>query len=316
MKSKMRIIAVLLAVITVLALAPFAMAADGATIAVPHGGTKRFELYRKYNDQWNTIDKSYMYSDFSAVSSGDEKIARIVVQNGAFQVVGYSRGTTTYTATTTGGETFTGYITVISPAPAQDGNMGGGGYAFATPGDYTGISEGALFLPVGNKTFRVPTPQGAEAGGTWSSSDPEILDINPTTGVVDAKKPGQVTLTYTYGADNKTKTLTVYVSSNGYDYKVEYYSSQQSGHNPYLPGYTGVGSYNYGRVLIRYASGAAHDVAFSATGDIDVDSQSGYFYKKGGATGWGPGYGYSEWRGTIIMTSPTMGVKYVNVRLR
>ncbi len=127
MKSRMRLIAALLAVLIVLTAAPVAFGAtNGSTISVLQGSAKRLELYRKLNDAWNTTDTSWLYTEFSAASSGNEKVARIYEQNGAFVVVGMSIGATTYSATTTAGETFTGSISVISTNPALGGNTGFG----------------------------------------------------------------------------------------------------------------------------------------------------------------------------------------------
>ncbi len=316
MKSKTRIVAVLLAVLTVLALAPLALAATGATITIPHGATRRFEFYRKNNDQWNTIDTSYMYNDFTAVTSGDEKIAKIVDQNGVFQIVGYSRGMTTYSATTAGGETYSGIISVIDPAPPEKG--GGGGVNIGGSG-ITNPLEGSLFLPLGETAYKVPVPVGALTGGEWSSNNESVIKIDKTSAQVNALGIGQATLSYTYG-DNKVKTIPVYVSSNDFEFRVEYLTGYTgSGYNlsnPYMQGYYGGGTDNYGRILLLFHNGKTNDITFSATGDIEVGAQSGVFTKRGSPSAWGQGYGYNEWRGTIIMTSPTMGTKYVNVRLR
>ncbi len=114
MKSKMRIFAIILAAAIILALAaPLAMAEDGAAFSVGKGQTKRFEIYRRSKVYRGGADTSVLYRDFTSVTTGDENIAQIVDQHGIFQVVGKSIGITTYEATTTEGETFTGTIAVI-----------------------------------------------------------------------------------------------------------------------------------------------------------------------------------------------------------
>ncbi len=135
MKSKTRLIAVLLAFIIVLACAPFALAANGATVTVQHGETKKFELYRMTKDNWGAPDMSKRYSDFTAVITGDENIAKIVEQHGMLQIVGKTIGSTTYEATAADGETFTGVVSVIDSAPP------GGSSAIA--GMYNGKNMGA-----------------------------------------------------------------------------------------------------------------------------------------------------------------------------
>ncbi len=336
MKSPKRMLAVLLAIaLMLLAAAPFALAADGAAVTVQHGSAKRFEIFRKMNDQWNTVDTSFAYKDFSSVTTGDESIAKIVDQNGTLMIVGNSIGNTTYTATTKDGATFTGYVTVINPAPASGG--GGGGSGTSVGVGVVNLQSGTLFLAVGQNTFTVPVPQGAAEGGTWVSGDTNILTINASSGQVNALRAGQTMLTYT--AEGAENTVPVYISSDEYQYKVEYYNGLPGGNYPY-PNYAGTQGYseNYGRVIIGLKAGVkTNDITFSAQGDISVDPQTGYFYRQGPGTnpyngyGYSNGYGYgynygvnspygysspyAEWRGTIIMTSPTMGTKYVNVRL-
>ena len=125
MKPKTRIIITLLAVLTALACAPFASAADGgAAVTVQKGATKRFELYRMSKRDPAVKDMSFLYSDFSSVNSGDENIAKIVDQYGVFYVVGKAQGVTTYEATTKSGEVFTGVITVFDAAPVVIGDAG------------------------------------------------------------------------------------------------------------------------------------------------------------------------------------------------
>ncbi len=122
MRSKTRCIAVLLAIFTLLAHASFALAADafqGSTFTVTAGASKQLELYRLFtNDSWGTVDTSTIYKDFTIVSSGNDRIAAVAEHDGVFHIIGVNIGVAAYTATTANGDTFEGYINVISRAPA------------------------------------------------------------------------------------------------------------------------------------------------------------------------------------------------------
>ncbi len=57
--------------------------------------------------------------------------------------------------------------------------------------DITGLPTGML-LPV----TRATTLHNALSGGVWDSSDPTIIDVNPTTGVITGIAPGNAFITY------------------------------------------------------------------------------------------------------------------------
>ncbi len=276
MKSKTRLIAVLLAVMTVLAFATFAYAESGATVTVEKGQTQRFELYARKRDNWGAPDMSKRYTDFASITTGDEHIARIVDQYGLLQVVGMAVGTTTYEATTKDGITFTGTLTVIDSAPVL---LGGG-----PAGREGGPRKARGWSGMGG--WGADSWIAATGGGYKYSIEYFVAEPVPVT-------------TYIYDRQtvNGTENESVEVNTVVSEVESKVYNSE-----------------SYGRLSIRYRGGAPHDVTLSATGNIRID-EDGYFYKVGEAASSRPGYATKVWGGTITMDSPTLGITTVDVYL-
>ena len=99
---------------------------------------------------------------------------------------------------------------VNSQGPGNDGNIpgGGGGGAYRSSNGTRNGGAGApgqiriTYLPAITGTINLlvggtSTLSNSVSGGTWSSSNPLIATVNPSTGAVTGVAPGPVTITYT-----------------------------------------------------------------------------------------------------------------------
>ena len=77
------------------------------------------------------------------------------------------------------------------------------------------VNPSALTIFVGyDKLFSVTfAPDGAKEEVTWSSSDPTVAAVDPTTGIVSALKVGSATITATAKTSDKTAKCNVTVIS-------------------------------------------------------------------------------------------------------
>lgn len=117
---------------------------------------------------------------------------------------------------------------VNSQGNGNDGNIpgGGGGGAYRSNSNQTG-GAGArgriviTYLPAITGTTNLvvsatSTLSNSVSGGTWSSSNPLIATVNPSTGAVTGVAPGPVTITYTT-PDGLSRfiIITVFLDSDG-----------------------------------------------------------------------------------------------------
>ncbi|MDR1582305.1 MAG: Ig-like domain-containing protein [Prevotellaceae bacterium] len=126
-------------------------------------------------------------------SSSDSEIADVDTSTG--EVTAKAGGTATITATTTNGKTATCAVTVIIEATSV-------------------TVDRTLSLEVGEtKTLRatIEPSDVSDKTITWSSGDPEIAEIDPSTGEITAKAIGTTTVTATT-VNGKTATCDVTVS--------------------------------------------------------------------------------------------------------
>lgn len=114
-------------------------------------------------------------------SSANPSIATVDPATG--EVTGVAVGTATITASTANGKT-ANYIITVTPATINPT-----GVTLGTPP--TTVDIGAK---VNGPTVTV-TPSGAPQSVTWTSSDPTIATVNPTTGEVTGVKAGTATIT-------------------------------------------------------------------------------------------------------------------------
>jgi len=124
-------------------------------------------------------------------TSSDVTVATAGTASGAStSVCGVAAGTATITFTSSAGCTTTKAITVNT-----------------APGPISGVTHEAVGA--------TNTLLEGVSGGTWTSSNPAIGSIDPTTGAVRGIAPGAITITYTIGSCYVTYPFVVDASAAG-----------------------------------------------------------------------------------------------------
>ncbi|MHA7131282.1 glycine-rich domain-containing protein [Algoriphagus namhaensis] len=91
----------------------------------------------------------------------------------------------------------------------RDGGQGGAGRIKLTYTLDAGVVNGTSSICIGGTT----TFSSTMAGGVWSSADPSIATVNPTTGVITGVSSGAATIRYTItGCTIATSSRTVFVN--------------------------------------------------------------------------------------------------------
>lgn len=130
--------------------------------------------------------------------SNNEKIVTLSSTSGtSTEIIAVGRGTTTIVATATGKNGKP--ITVTRTVTVGDPNS-----MYAT--SMTAQSATSISLSAGEQTQLAVNVSPATAYVTWSSKDSSIAEVDPSTGMVTAKAPGETT-TITATAQKKDNTL-------------------------------------------------------------------------------------------------------------